>query len=476
MHFVSLTFIAFFAVVVLAYRRLELRGQNRLLLVASYVFYGAWDWRFLGLIVGSSLVDYACGRRVDQALSPQATARQRKAAVAVSVTVNLGLLAVFKYFGFFVDSLRALAGQIGWSVDGPVVEIVLPVGISFYTFQTLSYTIDIYRGQVHAARRLDDYLVFVAFFPQLVAGPIERARHLLPQIEQPRVVRADQLSSGALLALVGFAKKMVVADNLSPYVESIYRQDSPAGAALWLATYAFALQIYADFSGYTDIARGTARMLGIDLCRNFRTPYFATNPSDFWARWHISLSSWLRDYLYIPLGGSRGAGWQTARNLFLTMLLGGLWHGAAWHFVWWGAYHGVLLTLFHRVLSRRDARAVAHTVRGGPAFWLKVVGFFQLTCLGWLIFRIPDASALPAWIGTLLQPTGWADLAPAAVWQLVALGVPLMVVDWIRYRRDDPEPWTALPAAPKAALIVALFYAIVLLGTPHAAQFIYFQF
>ncbi len=468
--FVSATFLVFFAGVWLACQRLGHRGQNRLLLVASYVFYGWWDWRFLSLLLLSSLVDYGCGRGLGQTQD----ARRRRLLVTVSVGANLGVLGAFKYLGFFVESARAAMGALGVPFDAPSLSIVLPVGISFYTFQSLSYTIDLYRGRLAPVRRLDDFLLYVSFFPQLVAGPIERAERLLPQIERPRELRPGDVSSGALLALFGFAKKMVVADNLAPFVESVYRQDTPSGAALWLATYAFALQIYADFSGYTDIARGTARMLGFDLCRNFRTPYFATNPSDFWLRWHISLSSWLRDYLYIPLGGNRTG--RTARNLALTMLLGGLWHGAAWHFVAWGAWHGALLAVFHRFQSRSAARSVSQGVRSGWRFWLKAFGFFQLTCVGWLLFRVDDLGVLWSWLPALALPTGWLELAPAALALVAAVGLPLLAIDVVRYRRDDPEPWLSWPTPGRAAFTLVCFYFAVLLGTPHAPQFIYFQF
>ncbi len=468
MSFISLEFLCFFAVVFGAYRALSHRNQNRLLLAASYFFYGWWDWRFLGLLLFSSLVDYACGRLM--------ASGRRRPLVTLSVLVNLGALATFKYLGFFVEGARALLATLGVPFDAPSLAIVLPVGISFYTFQSMSYTIDIYRGQLTPVRRLDDFLLYVSFFPQLVAGPIERGGKLLPQIESPRQASAARVSSGAMLTLFGFAKKMVVADNLAPFVESVYRQGSPSGAALWLATWAFALQIYADFSGYTDIARGTARMLGFDLRRNFRTPYFATNPSDFWTRWHVSLSSWLRDYLYIPLGGNRHGRPRTAFNLFTTMLLGGLWHGAALNFVLWGAWHGALLGVFHAFQDRRTARQAARAVRSGPRFWLKALGFFQLTCVGWMLFRVDDAARLVAWLPALALPTGWGALAPAAVVQLAALGAPLLAIDLARYRADDPEPWLRWPVAVQAAFVLTCFYLVVLLGTPHAPQFIYFQF
>ncbi len=470
MTFVSLAYLVFFATVCLVYLRLPHRGQNWLLLAASYFFYGYWDWRFLGLILLSSAVDYVCGLGLSQDGAPD---RRRKGLVALSVATNLAILGSFKYFRFFVDSAQAVLGDLPlpWGLD--TLEIILPVGISFYTFQSMSYTIDVYRGHVEPCRRVDDFLLYVAFFPQLVAGPIERAHHLLPQVRQPRTVDGDALSSGAQLALVGFFKKMVVADNLAPFVSNVFSDPSADATAVLLATWAFAFQIYGDFSGYTDIARGCARMLGFDVCRNFRTPYLATNPSDFWLRWHISLSSWLRDYLYIPLGGSRHGRLSTWRNLLLTMLLGGLWHGANWTFVLWGAYHGLLLAVFHAFVSRQDARRVAHEVRRGGRFALKVVGHFHLVCLGWLIFRADSVTHLGSLLGRLASPAlpDWQSLAWIAL-----LVLPLLVLDLHRYRSGDPEPWRSWRTGWQAAFVLSLFYAVVCLGSPHAVSFIYFQF
>ena len=304
MNFATVNFGVFFAIVLAVYFLLNHRWQNRFLLVASYVFYGWWDWRFLGLILLSSVVDYVCALLVDRTRHPDFSARKRRLALTASIVTNLTILGFFKYFGFFAESLVALAGDVGIQLHLPTWRIILPIGISFYTFQTMSYTIDVYRGRLRATTNLPDLMLYVSFFTQLVAGPIERGAHLMPQILNPRHVTPGGFYSGAQLAFVGLFKKLVIADNMAVLVNSVYGPGDPCGAAVLLGTYAFALQIYCDFSGYTDIARGTARMLGFDICVNFRLPYLATNPSDFWQRWHISLSSWLRDYLYIPLGGS----------------------------------------------------------------------------------------------------------------------------------------------------------------------------
>jgi D-alanyl-lipoteichoic acid acyltransferase DltB (MBOAT superfamily) len=401
--FNSLEFAVFLVFVLALYLCLPQRAQNRMLLVASYVFYGAWDWRFLGLIALSTLIDYAVGLRIAASDDPA----RRKRWVVVSIVSNLGILGAFKYAGFFAASLGRLGEALGLDVSPPVLSIVLPVGISFYTFQTLSYTIDVYRGLLKPTRNLLDFALFVSFFPQLVAGPIERATRLLPQIEGARRTTSQQLASGAWLILWGTFKKVVVADNLGALVNAVYAPGAePTGLEVLFATYAFAFQIYGDFSGYTDVARGVARLLGVELMLNFDLPYLATSPADFWRRWHISLSSWLRDYLYIPLGGNRKGRARTYVNLMLTMLLGGLWHGAAWTFVVWGAYQGLLLAL-HRALAPWLARVAPTTAAGRAAWWLvRVVVTFHLVCLGWLVFRAASLDDVLRLLGTLLGAPG----------------------------------------------------------------------
>ena len=350
MLFNSGIFLQFFAAFLLLYHlcRERLNARNALIVAASYFFYGWWDARFVTLLFLTSLVDYVAGRRVEDA----STQGGRRLWLAVSVAANLGVLGFFKYCNFFAASFATLLGALGLRADPWTLNLILPVGISFYTFQSMSYTLDVYRRQIPATRDLLGFLAYVSFFPQLVAGPIERARHLLPQFATERVITATHLREGLWLILWGFFKKVVVADNLAPLVEMVYGGPIASGPAIALGTLAFAFQIYGDFSGYSDIARGLARVLGFDLMVNFNHPYLAGSPREFWRRWHISLSTWLRDYLYISLGGNRRGPWRTRLNLMLTMLLGGLWHGAAWHFVWWGAWHGLGL-----VLTRGRGRA-----------------------------------------------------------------------------------------------------------------------
>ncbi len=454
MLFNTLEFFVFFCLVApcaLALAR-HVVARNVVLLVASYVFYGAWDVRFLGLIVLSTVVDYAAARIIER---HRGTALAKRALI-VSVTTNLGLLGVFKYFDFFVTSLGAHA---------PWIDVAVPVGISFYTFQTMSYSIDVYRGRIEATKDPLTFALYVAFFPQLVAGPIERASHLLPQLSSPRRIELAQIESGLRLVLWGLVQKCVVADNLGRYVvDPIFDPTSDAGGwILVVGVYAFAFQIFGDFAGYSNIAIGCARILGFDLRKNFDSPYLAVDPSDFWRRWHISLSTWLRDYLYIELGGNRTG--HTARNLALTMLLGGLWHGASWKFVLWGAYHGLLLALFRIDVV---ARAWGAMSRG-----LRVALFFQLTCFGWLIFRAQD-------IGDLLHKIErfttdfFVTYDPHLFyprWTLVYTAPLLIAALWKRAR--DGRPLT--PGARGIVYAVGL-YLFLTFGEFGSREFIYFQF
>jgi alginate O-acetyltransferase complex protein AlgI len=476
MNFATVEFGIFLAVVLAVYFFLGHRWQNRFLLLASYVFYGWWDWRFLGLLLISSVVDFVCGLLVDRTRHPDLPAGKRKLVLAASIVTNLAILGFFKYYGFFAESLVALADKVGLELDLPIWKIILPVGISFYTFQSMSYTIDVYRGKLRATRNLPDLMLYVSLFTQLVAGPIERGAHLLPQILNPRHPSPEGFSSGAQLALVGLFKKLVIADNMAVLVNSVYGAADPSGAAVLLGTYAFALQIYCDFSGYTDIARGTARMLGFDICLNFRLPYLAANPSDFWQRWHVSLSSWMRDYLYIPLGGSRHGCWLTLRNLMITMLLGGLWHGAAWHFVVWGAYHGVLLIVYRLGESPRKARELTFETRRDFRFWLSVLVFFHLVCFGWLLFRVEDLAQAGRLLGALVSGPFFDSLSLSLLKMVAAAGVPLALFQIYQYYRRSAEPWLNWSPVVRAVFYVILFYGIVIFGAPEVNEFIYFQF
>jgi len=474
--FTDLTFWGFFAIVALLYVALPHRAQNRMLLVASYVFYGAWDWRFLSLILASTITDYIIGLRLEAEADP----RRRRLFLNLSLAVNLGLLGVFKYLGFFADSFQALLATIGYQADPFTLSIILPVGISFYTFQTLSYTIDLYRREIRAERDFLDFALFVAFFPQLVAGPIERAKNLLPNIQNPRTLSWDHLRRGAVLCLLGLIKKVVIADGIAPFVDSVFASSNPTQIDIMLAIWLFAIQIYCDFSGYTDIARGVAKMLGFNLMRNFAQPYFAANPQEFWRRWHISLSTWLRDYLYFSLGGNRGGRLRTARNLIATMLLGGLWHGAAWNFIAWGAYHGGLLAV-HRAISRRRAGSGEGQARSILRwFWrlLRIAVFFQIVSYGWLLFRANSLDQINDMTQRLLGLTSTpmqlsVDL-PAFATLLGIFG--LVLWDSAVERSGDVQFYRKWPAALRALLYAGMIYFFAFGGTTQSTAFIYFAF
>ncbi|MBI2378463.1 MAG: MBOAT family protein [Deltaproteobacteria bacterium] len=473
MTFDSAEFVWFFLGVLALYAVLSHRAQNILLLIASYFFYGYWDWRFLGLLFASSVVDF----HLAQAIEATVDVRKRRRLVTASLALNLGFLGFFKYFGFFVSSANEALTTLGLGSLGGTLEVVLPVGISFYTFQTMSYVVDVYRGDVRACRRILDFALFVSFFPQLVAGPIERAGDLLPQLESPRTLRRQEISEGFALLLFGYYAKVVVADNFAPFVERGFHDPaSKPGLVVATAVYSFAIQIYGDFLGYSSIARGLGLILGVKLMHNFRMPYFAKDPSDFWRRWHISLSTWLRDYLYIPLGGNRRGSGRTRFNLAATMLLGGLWHGAAWHFVAWGAFHGALLAI-HRELVRilPPARELAW------ARPLKIAAYFQLTCVGWIFFRseqIKDVPIVLRRFGEGILDLG--SLGGDSLRVLLLAGVvlaPLVIVDALRERAGDMNaPWTRGPLGLRAALLVSMFVLITLSGVVEGAEFIYFQF
>jgi len=478
MLFNSIDFFVFFAIVYLLYLRLPHVAQNRLLLVASYVFYGWWDYRFLSLILISTVVDYTAGLRMDAAQDPQ----RRRHWLLASLVCNLGLLGFFKYYDFFVDSLEASLGTLGFDPSGLHLDLVLPVGISFYTFQTLSYTIDIYRRELRPTESFLDFALFVAFFPQLVAGPIERAARLLPQVTAPRRLTPEQFRDGCYLVVWGLFKKVVIADHCALIVNEVFGSHGEySGLEQLIAVYAFAFQIYGDFSGYSDIARGISKLMGFELMVNFDLPYLSRNPSEFWRRWHISLSSWLRDYLYISLGGNRRGSLLTYRNLMVTMVLGGLWHGASWTMILWGFYHGLLLVL-HRLYTGWRSRSGSRPEPGPLARAVLIVCFFQLTCLGWLIFRADSVGQISDFLLTILTQHALTPRAGEFLSQLGLLVLPLLTMQLLQYRADDLLLWIRI--RPAWQVVSALGFAAsafaywILFQSALGAQqeFIYFQF
>lgn len=442
-------------------------AQKWILLLASYYFYAYWDWRFAGLLFSCTAVNYWVANRL--ALTEGTVAR--KCLLATTMIYSLGVLGFFKYFNFFTESFRTL---LGYSPDqAQTLDIILPVGISFYTFQTVSYTIDVYRKELKPCRRLSDLALYVAFFPQLVAGPIVRASEFLPQLETPRTLTWPRAYDGFRQFAFGLFKKVFIADQLAGFIDPAFANSAAlSGLTLWIAVLAYAIQIYCDFSGYSDMAIGIARAMGYDFSRNFDHPYISTSVQDFWRRWHISLSTWLRDYLYIPLGGNRSGKVRTYINLMLTMLLGGLWHGASWTFLVWGAIHGAALCA-DRLYRTRNPRGS----RGGePKGWKAVCGWaltLLVVLVAWTFFRAPDISSaigILARMFTFSSGLTWFQPFTIAV-------ISLFGVHHILIARGKAE-WMSL-RSPTVAAITILFTLIwlVIAFYPRDFQpFIYFQF
>ena len=476
MLFNSLVFLVFLPLFLALY--FATRGRTRLLvcLIGSYVFYGWWDYRFLSLIAISTGLDYFIGLALVRVRRPS----KRRALLTMSVAGNLSLLGVFKYFDFFAESFEGLMNALGVSVSAPVLGVVLPVGISFYTFQTLSYSIDVFRGELEPERSLLRFATFVAFWPQLVAGPIVRASVLLPQLRALRRIEWDRVVSGVNLVLWGYVLKVVVADSLAPFADTRFAHPAAHGSfSLLLGVLFYAFQIYGDFCGYSSIAIGLGRILGFEFGRNFNRPYFSRSFSEFWSRWHISLSSWLRDYLYIPLGGNRRGAKRTFVNLVITMFLGGLWHGSNWTFVVWGLLHGAYLVM-QRMISRpwRSVTArlrIPQLVSGGTSMLV----VFLLTCLGWVFFRsqtFGDAftilGRIAAWNG------GWSlRQVPQTFLAVKGLGLiaGLVVAETVQTRCDLERLSRRYPVLT-VLYMVGCLWALALLGTYQGQSFIYFQF
>jgi len=480
MLFNSWSFALFFLIVVSLYHVSRWRIQNILLLVASYVFYSFWDWRFTALLAGSTLVDYFIAIRMESAVTQPA----RRRLMFASICANLGTLGFFKYYDFFTESAVSALNSMGVNANVPLLNVVLPVGISFYTFQTLAYTIDVYRGQQKPERDFITYALYVCYFPQLVAGPIERATRLLPQLRAPRHVTQNDWNEGAQLILWGFVKKVAVADSLARFVNEAYADPSAQSTPfLWLAMYCFGLQIYCDFSGYTDIARGTSRLFGIRLMENFRQPYFSASITEFWRRWHISLSTWLRDYLYVPLGGNRHGELKRYRNLMLTMLIGGLWHGAAWTFVLWGGIHGLLLAVhrFLRSQSQLKDDSNANGLSDRLIYFFKIFATFHIVILAWIPFRAESWQGMLDYIeGLLLGQVAhtFNDLVSTGIVDnLIFYGLLVALIDLLCWTKGRELPmsmsqhWLIRSVVYAGGLLVLVF-----VRGGSGEPFIYFQF
>lgn len=418
----------------------------------------------------STLTDYAIGRSLG---ASEQTSTRKKLLVA-SVIVNLTVLGFFKYFDFFADSLVSTLGLVGFEPSVFTLKIILPVGISFYTFQTLGYSIDVYRRRIEPERNLVDYGLYVAFFPQLVAGPIERAGRLLPQIKKPRRISAEQVNAGIFLIVWGLFKKVVIADQLAITADKVFSGEVQGGAPTIIAgALAFAFQIYCDFSGYTDIARGVSKLLGFELMLNFKLPYLAKNPTDFWNRWHISLSTWIRDYLYIPLGGNRRGRVRTFLFLMIAMTLAGLWHGAAWNFVIWGFYHGVLL-VGYRLIGAWNRMPLLTEPGGAIRSVFQISIMFMLVVIGWVIFRADSVEQLATMLGRFSDPN-WGISQFGIVARFVFV-LPLVAMQAFQYRSNDLNVALTMKPVYQGGLYAALILGILMFGVTDASTFIYFQF
>jgi alginate O-acetyltransferase complex protein AlgI len=478
MLFNSIEFAIFLPIVFLLYwfgTKGNMKIQNILLLVSSYFFYACWDYRFLFLLIFSTLLDYFTGLKMHDAKSES----MKKFWFWLSISVNLGFLGIFKYYNFFADSLADALSLVGFQADFWTLKVILPVGISFYTFHGLSYVIDIYKDRIKPERNFIDYSVFVSFFPLLVAGPIERATHLLPQIQRKREFNHNMAVDGLKQILWGLFKKVVIADNCAMYANMVFNNSTEySGSTHVVAAIFFAFQIYGDFSGYSDIALGTARLFGIDLLRNFAFPYFSRDIAEFWRRWHISLSTWFRDYLYIPLGGSKGGTWMRVRNTFIIFLVSGFWHGANWTFIVWGFLNALFIMpsiLFSTNRANLDIVAQGRTFANLKEITAIVVTF-ALTVFAWIFFRADNLTAAFHFIGEIFSASLFSKpegITNSTVWLLIAF----VIMEWLGREQQYAIAKTGLHW-PKALRWVFYYVIIIVIFEFRgiSQQFIYFQF
>ncbi|WP_344828059.1 MBOAT family O-acyltransferase [Chryseobacterium ginsenosidimutans] len=477
MLFNSIGFLIFLPIVFILYWFVfnkKYQHQNLLVLVASFYFYACWDWRFLFLLMFSIGLDFFSGIQIEKSKSK----KEAQIWLAISIIINLGFLGFFKYYNFFVGSFSDLLSGFGFHANVWLLKIVLPVGISFYTFHGLSYVIDIYKKRISAERNFIDYAVFVSYFPLLVAGPIERATHLLPQIQRKRVFNYEQAADGMRQILWGFFKKMVIADNCAPLVNDIFTHYQTESASnLVLGAVLFAFQIYGDFSGYSDIALGVSRLFGIELLKNFSFPYFSRDIAEFWRRWHISLSSWFRDYLYIPLGGSKGGLMMKIRNTFIIFLVSGFWHGANWTFIIWG---GLNALYFMPLLITDKNRQNLEVVAMGkliPSFKeiFQILITFSLTCFAWIFFRAASVSQAISYIGKICNKT-ILSIPPHLPYKILSLVGIMLLIEWINRNMFHGleikrfNPWL------RRILYLVIIYIILRYANFGNNEFIYFQF
>ena len=482
MFFNSINFAIFLPIVFVLYwfvTNKSLKLQNILLLFSSYFFYACWDWRFLFLLMFSTLLDYYTGLKMAETDNKKA----KKAWFWLSICINLGFLGVFKYYNFFAESFAAAVSNFGLQVNPWTLKVILPVGISFYTFHGLSYVIDVYKGRIEAERNFIDYSVFVSFFPLLVAGPIERASHLLPQIKKERVFNYEQAVDGLRQILWGLFKKVVIADLCAVYVNTVFNDSANySGSTLLIGAVLFTFQIYGDFSGYSDIALGTARLFGIDLLRNFAFPYFSRDIAEFWRRWHMSLSTWFRDYLYIPLGGSKGGTWMKVRNTFIIFIVSGFWHGANWTFIIWGLLHALYIMPSIIFSTNRKNLDIVAQGKYFPTFkeFVSIVITFSLTVFAWIFFRsdsVEHAMTIIAEVfsKSLFSIPHMADIGLKP--NLIILLIVFLAIEWMGREEQFAiaKFGLKLPKTIRWGFYYAIVYAIFYFAGSEQ-QFIYFQF
>jgi len=478
MLFNSLSFAVFLPIVFVLYWALQKRAlqiQNILLLGASYYFYACWDWRFLFLLMFSTLLDFYTGIRMKDA----ADEKNKKTWFWASIIINLGFLGVFKYYNFFAENLQLSLQSMGWQVDFWTLQVILPVGISFYTFHGLSYVVDIYYNRIEPSRNFVNYAVFVSFFPLLVAGPIERATHLLPQIEKRRVFNYQQAVDGLRQILWGLFKKVVIADNCAFYANMIFNDSADqSGSTLLVGAFFFTIQIYGDFSGYSDIALGTARLFGIELLRNFNYPYFSRDIAEFWRRWHISLSSWFKDYLYIPLGGSKGGKWMQVRNTFIIFVVSGFWHGANWTFIAWGFLNALYFLPLLLTNNNRNNLSIVAEKSAFPSLkeCLQMGVTFLLTMFAWIFFRSESITQALSICKEIFSTSLLTMPSQRPLFMFLAIGL-FIFIEWMG--RRNRYALETLLVQKHRVFRWAFYYALmisILLFAGKEQTFIYFQF
>ena len=481
MLFDSPAYFVFLIPVVLVYWRLNRRAQNVFLLLASYFFYGWWDWRFLALMIGSTTVDFLIAQKIAPGCSEE---KNRKKWLIFSLILNFSILGTFKYFNFFVDSLAGAIGTLGiHNIPLPLIQVILPPGISFYTFQEVAYIVDVYKGRLEPAKSFVEYGLFVSLFPHLIAGPIQRPGHLLPQVQKERAFNGDRFFDGLMLIFSGLLRKCVVADNCALLANAAFggQFGKPNFWIVLIGTYAFAWQVYGDFSGYSDMARGSAQLMGFHFMVNFRQPFLSTRFQEIWRRWHISLSTWLRDYLYIPLGGSAKGEWKTSRNLMMTMVLAGLWHGANWTFVIFGAIHGFVLSVERLIWPSKDPKEMASAAVQKRVFadflsiWGKRILTFNIFCLSLAFFRANSLHSATQFLAGLSN-FAWRNEYAAAFFMLCVFTVPLFAVDLLMEASNEEYPFANASYAFRTGLATAAVLVLALFSGSNFNAFVYFRF